>query len=121
MLLTEKQAARTWCPFQTGGRAWEHSQASQARDEGDRARLGVEQRSCIGSKCMAWRWKADPEVRPGQAPLYVATGERWSCEHCAGTGQKGGAACPDCEGDGKGTLRAAVGFCGLAGPLELLR
>jgi hypothetical protein len=117
MLLTEKQAWVTWCPRLT-----------------DRAKDGcrAEDFTCIGSKCMAWRWKTDPEVRGAVAsttPMYGSTGEAWSCKYCEGSGKvpvpaEGGAevdTCEECEGQGRGTMQAPLGYCGLAGPLELLR
>lgn len=71
MLVTEKQASQTWCPFQGGGRAWEHSLRPAPRAAaGEDARLGVEHRSCIGMKCMAWRWVAvAPRTCEESAPV----------------------------------------------------
>ena len=113
MLMTEKQAQRTWCPFVGHGRATEHMGRPPA--EGSL----LETRSCIGHRCAAWRWKTDPDA---QAPthLYHSTGERWSCEACGGTGEKDGGACPECDGEGQGTRKGPVGYCGLAGPVELV-
>jgi hypothetical protein len=99
MLLTEKQAALTWCP-RMDGRAWEHMGKTTPPDC-----VGPEFSSCIGPKCMAWRWKADPDARAAARVEGGAEVEPWDA----------------CEGQGRGTLQAPLGYCGLAGPLELLR
>ncbi len=112
MLLTEKQAALTWCP-RTRSRAMEHMGGKTGGGP------GPEWQSCIGPKCMAWRWKADPEpgLSAAGSVMTVPTPETWTCEHCKG--EAGG--CPECDGQGSGKVFAPVGYCGLAGPLEVLR
>jgi hypothetical protein len=133
MLMTEKQAVLTWCP-RMAGRSQQVMQRAEdfiAGFEEDDTQEGVtellrdlraanaEESGCIGSRCMAWRWKADPEAgrfASGQ-PMRVPTPERWACEHCKGVGE----GCGECDGVGSGQVQAPVGFCGLAGPLEVLR
>lgn len=70
MLLNEKEASQTWCPFQGGGRAWAHSLRPALRPAGpEDVRLGVEHRSCIGSKCMAWRFAVVRRAGEDLAPV----------------------------------------------------
>jgi hypothetical protein len=110
MLLTEKQAAATWCP-RTRARALEHM--GKRTGAGG---IGPEWYSCIGSKCMAWRWKSDqdPDLPfDSTRTMFVPTSEKWECAECKGAG------CAECEGLGKGFKQAPVGYCGLAGHVEV--
>lgn len=106
----ETQAKTMWCPHTAGRQA---------------------DSSCIGSKCMAWRWM--PDYRADQPSsidqtfalyrswpqLMERTSERWVCEYCKNE-PDAVQQCPECEGKGTGHVHAPVGFCGLAGiPLLL--
>ena len=76
---------------------------------------------------MAWRWKRDPEARLASIPIKLPSGETWTCENCKGTGLSGSKVkpgesdevCGHCDGIASGQLLVPVGFCGLAGPVEV--
>jgi hypothetical protein len=128
MLLTEKQAAVTWCPQLPRREAFhEHPSVPRALPPpGTPPATG-----CLGSKCMAWRWRndLDPDLPfDSRRVMLVRTTERWSCEHCGGSGHvpdpenkdpSGKVGCPECEGAGNGFKNEPVGYCGLAGHVEV--
>jgi len=68
MLLTESEAAETWCPFArvvqrdergnpaaAGNREPKHRPSPAVHD-----RAASDATACIGSRCMAWRWFDGP-------------------------------------------------------------
>jgi len=61
---TEKQAAEMWCPFvrhsdlqSDAGGSWNRGPAADNRVNLDPDGEGEWACNCIGSRCMAWRWR----------------------------------------------------------------
>ena len=64
MLLSERAARQCWCPFARVLCSAQYAMAGVNRDGS-----GMDPHSrCIGSECMAWRWKEDPGPQPPNAP-----------------------------------------------------
>jgi hypothetical protein len=57
MLLTEEEAAQKWCPLAQG---MQQKGLVANRDE---AGSPTSNATCIGSGCMAWRWKLSTRQR----------------------------------------------------------
>lgn len=77
--MTEKEALTKWCPFvRTDTQGPEYSACN--RFDGS---IKSEALLCVGSACMAWRWKNGAFPSPGDPP---AISERYE-GHCGLAGQ----------------------------------
>lgn len=57
--VTEKDASQMWCP---------HVRMAFDSDGDTRFNREQESHSCLGSKCMAWRWSHQAEAGPTSEP-----------------------------------------------------
>ena len=73
MLLTEDQAAQTWCPMSAPSQAVRPGEPNPAR--------------CVAKHCAAWRW-ADPGMdNPRQPDSYIADGLQAQRGYCGLAGR----------------------------------
>lgn len=81
-MLTETEAKTKWCPFAryTSSRGQGINRWAMADDYN----LSPGPAKCLGSACMAWRWKEDEGFKRAADAEYRKTGKRLEndCGYC---------------------------------------